>query len=480
MDRLKMYIGGEWVDAEDGKTFAAISPIDQSELAEVPGASPADVDRAVRAAAAAFPVWSRKSQDERSAVLCRIAEAIRANARDLARLESLEHGTPFKEAMGITMGAAAKFENTAWLAKTVYGTQVPVPGSHTVSYLQREPVGVVGLIVPWNLPTIMIAVKMAPALAVGNTCVLKPPSVNSMIGLKFAEIISQAEGLPAGAVNFVTGSGSVVGNAIAEHPLVDMIGFTGSSETGKSILAAASGTVKKCVMELGGNNPVIVLPGADLDEAMKVLGHRQFNNCGQHCSGLGRYYVHEDIHDEFVRRLAEVADSQRVGDPMRDGTTMGPMVSAEQKAKVEGYIAKGLEEGATLYYQKKREPEHDRGFYVMPTILTDCRHDMTPAREEIFGPVAVIIKITDEDDIVALANDSPYGLCAHIWTGDVARGMSLIDDIHVGAVFVNCQMLQENQPWGTSVKESGLGKEGAIMGLLEFTDQKLVCVKYRK
>ena len=480
MDRLKMYIGGRWVDAEGGKTFTAISPVDRSELALVPSASPADVDKAVRAAEKAFHIWFHKSQDERSEVLCRIADAIRARAPEIAKLEALEHGTPYKEALGVTMGAAAKFENTAWLAKTVMGDQLPVPGSNTISYLQREPVGVVGLIVPWNLPTIMIAVKLAPALAMGNTCVLKPPTINSMIGLKFAEIISTVEGLPEGAVNIVTGSGSVVGNAIATHPLVDMVGFTGSSETGKSILAAAAGTVKKCVMELGGNNPVIVMPGADLDEAMKVLGHRQFNNCGQHCSGLGRYYVHEDIHDEFVKRLAEVAAAQVVGDPMNEDTTMGPVTSGEHQRKVEGYVTKSLEEGATLYYQQKKTAEHEKGFYVMPTILTDCRHDMTAAREEIFGPVAVIIKYNDGDDIRFLANDSPYGLCAHVWTGDVAKGMELIDDLHVGAVFVNCQMLQENQPWGTSVKESGLGKEGAIMGLLEFTDQKLVCVKYRK
>ena len=479
MEQLKMYIGGQWVDAENGKTFTAISPVDKKKLALIPSASCADVDKAVRAAESAFHTWFHKTQDERSATLCEIAAAIRAHAPELARLESLEHGTPYKEALGITMGAAAKFENAAWLSKTVMGQQLPVSAPNTISYLQYEPMGVVGLIVPWNLPTIMIAVKMAPALAMGNSCILKPPSINSMIGLKFAEIISTVKSLPAGTVNVITGSGSVVGNAIATHPLVDMIGFTGSSETGKDILAAASSTVKKCVMELGGNNPVIVMPDADLDEAMKVLGHRQFNNCGQHCSGLGRYYVHEDIHDEFVKRLAEVADGQVVGDPMDENTTMGPVVSAEHKRNVENYIRLGLEEGATLYYQKKPSPEHEKGFYVMPTILTNCRHDMTPSKEEIFGPVAVIIKFSDKDNLRFLANDSPYGLCAHIWAGDVAKGMELINDLNVGAVFINCQMLQENQPWGTSVKESGLGKEGAIMGLLEFTDRKLVCIKYK-
>lgn len=479
MDKLKMWIGGEWVDAENNKTFISTSPFDGAELGEVPSASAADVDKAVEAAAAAFPVWSKKSQDERSAILCKIAAAIREHAPELARLESLEHGTPYKDAFGVAMGAAAKFENTAWLAKTVLGEQVPVPGSTTVSYLQREPMGVCGLIVPWNLPTIMIAVKLAPALAVGNTCILKPPTINSMIGLKFAEIIASVPELPAGTVNVVTGPGGSVGTAIATHPKVDMIGFTGSSETGKQILASAAATVKKCTMELGGNNPVIVMKDANIKEALKVFGHRQYNNCGQHCSGLGRFYVHEDIYDEFAAALKEVAASQVLGNPLTEGVTMGPMVSKEHQAKVDGYIAKGIEEGATLYYQKEKTPEMEKGCFVPPTILTNCTHDMTPAREEIFGPVAVLIKYNDNDDLVALANDSPYGLCAHVWTEDLSKGMQLIDQLHVGAVFVNCQMLQENQPWGTSVKESGLGKEGGIWGLLEFTDQKLVCVKYK-
>ena len=189
--------------------------------------------------------------------------------------------------------------------------------------------------------------------------------------------------------------------------------------------------------------------------------------------------MHEEIYDRFLERLRGVAERQVVGDPMREETTMGPVVSPEHQRKVEGYVEKGLEEGARLYYRKEKTEQNKHGCYVMPTILADCRHNMTPAREEIFGPVAIAIKYTDGDDIAALANDSPYGLCAHVWTGNVAKGMALIDELHVGAVFINCQMLQENQPWGTSVKESGLGKEGAMTGLLEFTDQKLVCEKYR-
>jgi acyl-CoA reductase-like NAD-dependent aldehyde dehydrogenase len=336
-------------------------------------------------------------------------------------------------------------------------------------------VGVVGFIIPWNLPTIMTAVKLAPALAVGNTCVLKPPSINSGIGLFFAEVLSKAEGLPAGAINVITGPGAGVGAALASHPDVDMIGFTGSSETGKSILASAAPTVKKCVMELGGNNPVLVYEDADIDAALRVLAWRQFNNSGQHCSGPGRYYVHEKIYDAFTEKFVAYARTVAVGDPSDETTMMGPLVSREHQNKVAGYIRSAVDEGARVAYGGEVS---EKGFFITPTVLADCRHDMRAARDEIFGPVAVLIKYTDADDLVSLANDSRYGLCAHVWTRDIARGLALTEKLHVGAVFVNCQMLANEQPWGTSVKESGIGKEGGMYGLLEFTDQKLICIHY--
>lgn len=476
MKKSKMYIGGVWVDAGSGKTFATVDPSTGEEIGIIPCADASDVDRAVKAARAAFPIWSGMKQSERSKALFRIAAAIRENAEDMARLEVLEHGTPYKDAIGVVYGAADKFEYAAGTAPTLMGRHVPA-GDGVISYLQREPVGVVGLITPWNLPTIMNAVKLAPALAVGNTCVLKPASINSLIGLKLAEVISKA-GLPAGTVNIITGPGGSVGSALASHPDVDMIGFTGSSETGKRILADAAGTVKKCVMELGGNNPVIIMEDADVDASLKVLGWRQFNNSGQHCSGPGRYYVHEKVYDEFIDKFVSCAKTVKVGDPADESTVMGPLVSAEHLKKVEWYIKKGVEEGARLLYGGIRPAGLEKGFFIMPTILCDAAHNMTIAREEIFGPVAVIIKYTDSDDITALANDSPYGLCAHIWTSDLPKGMKLINALHVGAVFINCQMLTNEQLWGTSIKESGLGKEGAMEGMAEFTDLKLVCVKY--
>ncbi|MDR2090019.1 MAG: aldehyde dehydrogenase family protein [Clostridiales Family XIII bacterium] len=474
MKEYKMYIGGRWEDAASGEVITTLNPSTGEPVCRAPSAGPADADRAVRAARATFPAWSGLPQAERNKALFRIAALIREHAHEMALLEGLEHGTPYRDAFGVCMGAAEKFEWSANAASGLMGEQIPVPGER-LSYVKREPVGVVGFIIPWNLPTIMTAVKLAPALAVGNTCVLKPPSINSAIGLHFAEVLSKAEGLPPGAVNVITGSGAGVGAALAAHPGVDMIGFTGSSETGKSILASAAPTVKKCVMELGGNNPVLVFADADIDAALKVLAWRQFNNSGQHCSGPGRYYVHEAVYDEFVEKFVLYAKTVKVGDPEDEATTMGPLVSREHQSKVAGYIESALKEGARLAFGGEVS---EKGFFIAPTVLADCRHDMQAARDEIFGPVAVIIKYKEGDDIVSLANDSRYGLCAHVWTRDISRGLKLVDRLHVGAVFVNCQMLSNEQPWGTSVKESGIGKEGGLYGMAEFTDQKLVCVHY--
>jgi acyl-CoA reductase-like NAD-dependent aldehyde dehydrogenase len=346
-----------------------------------------------------------------------------------------------------------------------------------VSYFKREPFGVTALIIPWNFPIIMMAVKASMSLAVGNTCVIKPPSINSMTDLKLAEVICKA-GLPAGVVNVVTGPGGSVGHALASHPDVDLIGFTGSSETGKEVLRYASATVKKCVMELGGNNPVVIMSDANLDAAVKVLGFRQYNNSGQHCSGPGRYYVHEKLYDAFLRKLADFAKGVKVGDPADKSTFMGPVASRSHQEKVEGYISGALKEGATLYFQQDKTDFHKKGFFVMPTIISDAALYMTIAREEVFGPVAVVIKYTDKDDIVALANDSPYGLCAHLWSSDVRKLLKLSEEIRVGSVFINCQTLTNEQSWGTSVKESGLGKEGGMLGLAEFTEPKMVTIDY--
>ncbi len=476
MYECKMLIGGKWVDADGGKTFETVNPATMEKLSKVPRAGKSDVDKAVSAARAAFPAWSKKTQAQRSAVLKGIAAKIRERAEELAMCDVMEHGTPYKDAIGVCMGAADKFEYNASIAQALMGTHIPMEEGK-LSYFRREPFGVAALIIPWNLPVIMMAVKMSAVIAVGNTCVIKPPSTNSMTCLKMAEII-QSAGVPDGVFNVVTGGGEDVGRELCSHPGVDIIGFTGSSETGKNVLAYAANTVKKCVMELGGNNPVVIFPDANLDAAVAVLANRQFNNCGQHCSGPGRYYVHERVHDAFLEKFADFARKIKVGDPTEKDTFMGPAASEAHQRKVEKYISGAVREGASIYYAQEKTELHKKGCYVMPTIVSGCTHDMTIAREEVFGPVAVVIKYTDADDILALANDSEYGLCAHLWSSDIKNCLRLAGDLRVGSVFINCQTLTNEQSWGTSVKESGLGKEGGLLGLAEFTELKMVTIDY--
>lgn len=476
MQAYKMYIGGQWVDAVSGKTFCTVNPATGEEVARVPLGDAQDVDRAVRAARAAFPAWSGLKQAERTALMNKVAAVIREHARELSMCDVMEHGTPVNDAFGVVMGAASKFEYNGDIAQALMGTHIPMEAGK-LSYFRREPFGVAGLIIPWNLPIIVTCVKLSAVIAVGNTCVIKPPSINSMTILKLAEIIEKA-GLPAGVINVVTGPGAAVGEAIATHPEVDIIGFTGSSETGKDVLRHAAGTVKKCVMELGGNNPVVIMPDADLDAAVKVLANRQFNNSGQHCSGPGRYYIHEAVYDTFLQKFADFAAKIKVGDPSEQDTFMGPVVSKSHQEKVEGYIQGAVKEGASIYFQQEKRDCHKKGFFVMPTIVSNVTHNMTIAREEVFGPVAVMLKYKDGDDLVALCNDSRYGLCAHLWSADVRKLLTMSEELRVGSVFINCQTLTNEQSWGTSVRESGLGKEGGLLGLAEFTELKMVTLDY--
>lgn len=476
MQECKMLIGGQWVNAESGKTFKTINPATGEDLARIPLGDAADINKAVNAARAALPAWATLKQAARTAMMNKLAAALREHAQELAMCDVQEHGTPFNDALGIVMGAAAKFEYNGGIAQSLMGIQIPMePGK--LSYFRREPFGVVGLIIPWNLPVIVTCVKLAAVIAVGNTCVIKPPSINSMTILKLAEILSNA-GLPDGVFNVVAGPGGAVGEALASHPDVDLIGFTGSSETGKDVLRHASQTVKKCVMELGGNNPVIIMPDADLDTAVKVLANRQYNNSGQHCSGPGRYYIHEKVYDAFLRKFAAFAKNVKVGDPAEKNIFMGPVVSKSHQNNIERYISGAVTEGAKIYFQQEKTDVHTKGFFVMPTIVSDVTHNMTIAREEVFGPVAVMLQYTDDDDILAMANDSPFGLCAHLWSADIKNLLKLSEELQVGSVFINCQTLTNEQSWGTSVKESGLGKEGGLLGLAEFTEMKMVTIDW--
>ncbi len=476
MKNLKMFIGGKWVDAESGKTFPVINPANQEEIGQAPLGGPADVDKAVKAAQEAFPVWSAKTQGERSAAVGRLAAIMRANYDDLVRLEQIEHGSPLDNARFMAEWSAQLVEFAAAASRTLKGDVLP-PMPNMVNYVKREPVGVCALITPWNAPIMMIAAKLAPALAAGNTCVVKPPSINSLIGLKFAEMVSQVD-LPPGAVNFVTGPGGSVGQALAAHPGVNFVAFTGSTETGRAIMITAGRTIKRLQLELGGKNPFIVLEDADLETAVETGVHCLYHNSGQSCASPGRFFVHESLHDEFARRFVEKSRRFAVGDPCDEKTTIGPMASAEQRDRVEYFIKSGIEEGATLLFGGSRPtPPLDKGFYVMPTVFANATQNMKIAREEIFGPVACILKFSSNEEAIAKANDSSYGLCGSVWTKNTAKGMKLVDRLRAGTVWVNQHMkLNDLTPWG-GVKQSGLGKESGIYGLEMFTDMKLVCVE---
>ncbi|MDR3270527.1 MAG: aldehyde dehydrogenase family protein [Peptococcaceae bacterium] len=478
MYTAKMWIGGEWVDAVSGKTITTVNPATEEKFATVPLAGDEDVDKAVKAARVAFKVWSKLPPIARSGILFQMAAALRAEAEELSQIHSQEHGTPISDARFMCgVIAPGLLEYAAGASRTIMGEQIPMDPD-TISYLKRDAMGVAGLIIPWNVPVLVTCAKMGPAISVGNTCVIKPPSVNSYTVLKLAEIFSKVKDLPPGVVNVITGPGGAVGNAIASHPGVDCLGFTGSSDTGKAILKAASQTVKKCSMELGGKNPVLVMADADLDACVNTHTGMQFNNSGQHCSSPGRYYVHEKVYDQFIEKMIAAANRSIVGDPSDDKTTMGPMASEEHYNKVTALIKSGVAEGAKIVAGAEKPANLNKGYYIMPTVFADATHDMRIAREEIFGPVSVVIKFKEGDDFVQLANDSRYGLCASIWTKDVGKGMQIMNELETGNVFINCHTLTGEQPWGSNVKDSGLGREGAVQGILDFTDLKMVTIRF--
>ncbi|HUJ69936.1 MAG TPA: aldehyde dehydrogenase family protein, partial [Syntrophorhabdales bacterium] len=386
-----------------------------------------------------------------------------------------EHGTPVMMARGFAAAGADNADYTVALSRALSGQVFPSLPS-VKSYLQRVPIGVCAVITPWNVPLMMMIDMVAPALVTGNTVVLKPASVNSLLAVKFAEMM-ETLGLPQGVFNLVTGPGGSVGDALASHRGVDLIRFTGSSETGKEIMRVAAGTTKKVIMELGGNNPVIVCEDADVVAAATQQAGRHFGNTAQNCSTPGRYYVHEKVYKKFVDTFVEQVKKIVVGDPADEKTTMGPMANKQQMEKVEYYIESAIEEGARIVCGGKRAATI--GYYLQPTVIADVTHDMTVAREEIFGPAAAILKFSSEEEVIRLANDSEYGLVAGVWTKDMAKALRITDELRVDSVYINMpRTMATEMTWGGNVKESGVGKSGNMCGLEEFTDLKMVCINY--
>ena len=478
MKKHKMYINGEFTDAISGQTYMTENPATGKTVGEIPLGGAEDVEKAVRAAKAAFPEWSAKSMAERSEIINRIADELEKRSEELAQLDVVDHGTPITLGRMWEHAGVSNLRYTASAARTLMGDSVPM-SPNAIYTLERQPIGVCGLVIPWNSPILMVTSKLGACLATGNTCVMKPASISSLVTLVFAEILDSC-GVPPGVVNIVTGPGGSVGEAIAKNRGIEFISFTGSSETGKSLMASASCNLKRLHMELGGKNPFIVLEDADIDRLAMQAARSTCNNSGMVCASPGRYYLHEKIHDQFVDKFAGAMKRVVVGDPHDEKTEMGPVVSEEHRDRVERYIKSGIEEGAGILLGGERPvgPTFDKGYYVMPTVFHDVSPEMTIFREEIFGPVGVCVKFSSDEEVIASANDTEFGLCGTVWTNDIKRGLRIASRIDAGAVGVNTgRFIFGETPWG-GFKESGFGKENSMYGLEEYTRIKMMVVDF--
>src|SRR5690349_10721370 len=470
-----MLIGGEWTQAQTGETFETVNPATGSVLATVASGGPDDVDRAVAAARRAFeePAWADMNPHERTLVLLRIADAIEANGDELATLESLDGGIPITVTRGMVADAAKTVRYYAGWPTKIAGTVNPVDAS-VHCYTVREPLGVCAGIIPWNGPLTMAVWTIAPALACGNTIVLKPAEQTPLTALRFGQILAES-GLPAGVVNIVTGFGETAGAAIAGHMAVDKVSFTGSTDTGKKILAASVGNLKRVTLELGGKSPHIIMPDADLELAARNAASGFCLLTGQVCVAGTRILVHEAVHDEFADALAKQMAAYQVGDPFAEDTVLGPVVSAAQFDRVTGYVALGQQEGARIAVGG--EPVEGPGYFVEPTLFEGVRNDMRLAREEIFGPVAALLPFRDADEAVRIANDTPYGLAAAVATSDVSTAHRLARKLRAGVVWVNTYSeLDATFPFG-GYKQSGIGRELGDKSLESFTELKSVFIR---
>jgi len=474
----QMFINGQWVDAASGKTFETPNPATGETLARVAEGDAEDINRAVSAARAAFEEgpWSRMTPSERGRIVWKIGDLILQHVDELAQLESLDNGKPFLVAQAADVPLAADlFHYMAGWATKIEGNTINIsvpymPGANFHSYTLREPIGVVGQIIPWNFPLLMAAWKLGPALATGCTVVLKPAEQTPLTALRLAELIAEA-GVPDGVVNVVPGFGETAGARLAAHPDVNKVAFTGSTEVGKLIVEAAAGNLKKLTLELGGKSPNIVFEDAE-DNAVEGAANAIFFNHGQCCVAGSRLFVHESRYDEVVDGVAEIAKSIKLGSGLDPTTQMGPLVSDEQFRRVTGFLESGRADGATALAGGGRHG--DRGYFVEPTVLTNTRPDMKVVREEIFGPVVVAEKFSSLDEIAAQANDSTYGLGAGIWTKDISKAHALAKKLRAGTVWINCyNVFDASLPFG-GYKQSGWGREMGHEVLNNYTEVKAV------
>lgn len=476
MMKLKMFINGEWVDSLSKEQSKIINPANGEIIAEASLGNVEEAKMAIDAARAAFDsgIWSDLPAAERASYLFKIADKIEENASELSRLESENAGKPLKEAELDVADTVDCFRYYAGLVTKPNGQTYPVSGP-VQALVVREPIGVCGLIAAWNFPLLTGAWKIAPALAAGNTIVFKPSEITPITTVKLFEMIKEV-GIPDGVANLVLGKGSSVGNEISESHKVDMVSFTGSTSTGRSIMKSAAGNIKNISLELGGKSPNIVFADADFETAVDYALNGIFINAGQVCNAGSRLLLEESIHDRFIERLVEKATKIKVGPGDQPSTEMGALVSEQHMNSVLHYIQMGIEEGAKLACGGKRISSNglEKGYFIEPTIFVDTKPDMRIVQEEIFGPVLVVQKFTDEQEAIQLANDTPYGLAAGVFSQDGAKALRVIKKIKAGITYMNAYGLAPNEaPWG-GYKQSGIGRGLGTFGLEQFSEVKQI------
>jgi len=478
IEYTQIFINNEWVNSVSGKTFPTYNPATEEVIAQVQEADAADVDKAVAAARKAFEIggeWRSMDPSARGRLINELARLMRRDIEKLARLESLNCGKPYNDSLGDIDYSIKCLEYYAGWSDKIYGKTIPIDGPY-FTYTRHEPIGVCGQIIPWNYPIMMLAWKFGPALACGNTVVLKPAEQTPLTALAIAALTKEA-GFPAGVVNVVPGYGATAGAAIASHMDINKVAFTGSTVTGRKIQEmAARSNLKRVSLELGGKSPFIIFEVSDeqLQKAAEDTAGSIFGNQGQSCCASSRIFVHENVHDKFVEKLKQIAESKVVGDPFNENTTNGAIISDVQFRKVLDYIDSGRKDGANVVTGGEKLPQ--KGYFVKPTIFTNVTDEMKIAKEEIFGPVVSILKFRELNDALKRANNTHYGLAAGIYCNDINKVLPLAHALEAGSVWINCYEIVSNQaPFG-GFKQSGFGRELGEYGLHEYTEVKNVTI----